>query len=851
MKKGLASRIVFIILTSLFAVLFMASIIGSNIANYNSAAINSYFDILPYRPEQVGDDEDTDTEYYKSSFVTAKGNYDDEALWDYDLRVAQQIVNEGCVLLWNDGSLPLKKESAVSCFANTSVDMVLTGTGSGSIKVDGAVNLRESLEKYGFKVNNKLWDFYEKGAGSDSAGYGLLQKGFKGIGANEALYTREVPWNVIEGDGVSSSFAEFGDAAIFVLGRTFGEGTYIREAGDYYLAVGNNAHDALNNILAVKGKTTADGMDYNGDASMVKTITFDETDTETYSVSEHTGEKIENLFDFADFNLYEYNDGQSVTYVTRNDWTGTLPTSSPRLTMNAETADMLKHLRDLEQPREDAKKFYEEHGEIKYEQKNGWSLIQMKDLPFDAPEWDELLDQMSWEEQAELCSNGYHTTALVESINKPATRDENGPLGISVTFSTMAARSSMGWPCEPTRAATFNKELSHLFGKCLGEDMLHAGVTGLWGYGLNMHRTPYLGRNFEYYSEDSFLAGETFDPTGTVLEAEFADGSKAEVTEGYSVSPTGVLTTDIDSVTFGLTVAGVTKTVTQSISVTEYVAVLERIEITKAPTKTQYLKGEAFDPNGMEVTAHFEDGNDMVVTDYTVSPDGTFTGDETYVTVSYTHGDVTKTVQQAIKVYTDRTVAGELTFDNPDNYTVSEGGWVRNENEDRQFDDGSVAARLRAKTDGQTVDGSYIRFEFDFSSAGVDDLSMAGFMIYAIDTRVRTSVEVSTDGDTFTQLFEVTGTRKVPADIKEKADNILSGGKTDSNMYALYYGVGKYFEDTDSTTLYVRVGCSTPTDSSIPEPGTSLGNGLSNEGGDIFGKITFYSFLVTPEQQLS
>ncbi len=147
MKKGLASRIVFIILTSLFAVLFIASIIGSNIANYNSAAINSYFDILPYRLEQVGDDEDTDTEYYKSSFVTAKGNYDDEALWDYDLRVAQQIVNEGCVLLWNDGSLPLKKESAVSCFANTSVDMVLTGTGSGSIKVDGAVNLRESLEK--------------------------------------------------------------------------------------------------------------------------------------------------------------------------------------------------------------------------------------------------------------------------------------------------------------------------------------------------------------------------------------------------------------------------------------------------------------------------------------------------------------------------------------------------------------------------------------------------------------------------------------------------------------------------------------------------------------------------------
>lgn len=132
----------------------------------------------------------------------------------------------------------------------------------------------------------------------------------------------------------------------------------------------------------------------------------------------------------------------------------------------------------------------------------------MKGLPYDASEWDELLNQMSWDEQAELCSNGYHTTALVESINKPATRDENGPLGISVTFSTSNARKSMGWPCEPTRAATFNKPLSKLFGQCVGEDMLHAKVTGLWGYGLNIHRTPYSGRNFEYYSEDSFLSGE-------------------------------------------------------------------------------------------------------------------------------------------------------------------------------------------------------------------------------------------------------------------------------------------------------------------------------------------------------
>lgn len=212
--------------TGLLAVLTVGSVIGNAIANKNSAAINSYFDILPYKLVDDKEGGEKNTEYFKSSFVTKNGNYDDAALWDYDLRVAQQIVNEGSVLLWNNNNaLPLSKGSSVSMFGNSSVNMVYTGTGSGSINVADAVTLLDGMKQYQFNVNEKLWNFYSTGNGSKAKGYGITQKGSAGIATNEPLYTREVPWTVIQGEnGLTDSFSAFGDSAIFVVGRSGGEG---------------------------------------------------------------------------------------------------------------------------------------------------------------------------------------------------------------------------------------------------------------------------------------------------------------------------------------------------------------------------------------------------------------------------------------------------------------------------------------------------------------------------------------------------------------------------------------------------------------------------------------------------
>lgn len=107
---------------------------------------------------------------------------------------------------------------------------------------------------------------------------------------------------------------------------TYGAGTYILSAGDYYLSIGSDAHDALNNVLAAKGYTTADGMTADGDTAKTYTWNQETLDAETYSASIYTGAEVGNVFDDADLNYY---DGYEYTYMTRSDWEGHLAAEDP------------------------------------------------------------------------------------------------------------------------------------------------------------------------------------------------------------------------------------------------------------------------------------------------------------------------------------------------------------------------------------------------------------------------------------------------------------------------------------------------------------------------------------------
>lgn len=287
-----------------------------------------------------------------------------------------------------------------------------------------------------------------------------------------------------------------------------GNGSYILEAGDYYFALGENAHDAVNNILAKKGfdpQNTNGLMDAAGDEDKVFVFTQSETDADTYSKTAD-GTEIQNQFANADLNTYD--DGQqSVTYLSRSDWAETFPKQAVSLAI---TDTMKEDLADCVYL--DSGKNADAMGQVAEElptmgADNGLSLVDMMGKDFDDSDWNLLLDQMTFEEMADLVGNAFHLTKAVESVNLPDTRDENGPQGLTARL-MKGNVSSTSFTSEDVMAATWNRDLIEEVGKIIGEDCLANGYSGLYGMGNNIHRTPYSGRNFEYYSEDGFISGK-------------------------------------------------------------------------------------------------------------------------------------------------------------------------------------------------------------------------------------------------------------------------------------------------------------------------------------------------------
>ena len=284
---------------------------------------------------------------------------------------------------------------------------------------------------------------------------------------------------------------------------TYGAGTYILDAGDYYFTAATDAHNAVNNILAAKGYTvenTNGKMTADGNADLTYTWTEDALNTTTYATSEN-GTKITNQLSCADPNLYEGVD-ETVTWLSRSDWNGTLPTETVKLTLT----ELLK--KDLQEVRYDAAN-YESVEMPTLGAKNGVKLYDMIGLDYNDPKWDELLDQMTFDEMNSLIGDAFHWTMPVKSVEAPGTRDENGPQGLTASLlgSNKTQLTATAFTSEDVMAATFNTDLMTEIGKVIGNNCLNANIACLYGPGNNIHRTPYGGRNFEYYSEDGFLSG--------------------------------------------------------------------------------------------------------------------------------------------------------------------------------------------------------------------------------------------------------------------------------------------------------------------------------------------------------
>lgn len=123
--------------------------------------------------------------------------------------------------------------------------------------------------------------------------------------------------------------------------------------------------------------------------------------------------------------------------------------------------------------------------------------------------WEKFICQMGFEEMMRLYQDGGYMTAAIDSIGKSAGVDLDGPAGVS-DYMSLKNNYSVCWPSAVVVAQTWNVDLAHEMGVAFGTEALAEGCTGLYAPTVNVHRSPFGGRNGEYPSEDGLLAGKIF-----------------------------------------------------------------------------------------------------------------------------------------------------------------------------------------------------------------------------------------------------------------------------------------------------------------------------------------------------
>jgi beta-glucosidase len=143
---------------------------------------------------------------------------------------------------------------------------------------------------------------------------------------------------------------------------------------------------------------------------------------------------------------------------------------------------------------------------------NDIDLIDLRGKAYDDELWEGLLNEITLTELTKLIEECGYCSPDVKSINKAKVNDLDGPAGLNKVVGHGSADIGDGylamiWPSEYMLACTWDESLAETMGNGIGEDGLYSGVVGWYGPAMNIHRTPFGGRNFEYYSEDSFLSG--------------------------------------------------------------------------------------------------------------------------------------------------------------------------------------------------------------------------------------------------------------------------------------------------------------------------------------------------------
>ena len=253
---------------------------------------------------------------------------------------------------------------------------------------------------------------------------------------------------------------------------TYGEAAYVLEAGDYIISINSDSHTVLDSRV------------YN----VPETIVYDEgRSTDLTAVT----------------NQFENVEGD-VTYLSRADHFANYAeaTAAPAsLSMSDEAkASFLNNSNYDPNNYNNADDVMPTTGA-----QNNIQLVQMRGLDYDDPQWNTFLDQLTVSEMSELIAMGGYQTAPINSIGKVQTYDCDGPASINNNFTQ---QGSIGFAGTVMMASTWNTDTVYKFGSSIGRMADDLDVSGWYAPAMNIHRSAFSGRNFEYYSEDGVLSGK-------------------------------------------------------------------------------------------------------------------------------------------------------------------------------------------------------------------------------------------------------------------------------------------------------------------------------------------------------
>ena len=306
---------------------------------------------------------------------------------------------------------------------------------------------------------------------------------------------------------------------------------YELDGGDYVLSLRENAHEL---------KKMSEGK-----AEFVYNL----ADGERYDVDPVTGEKVENRFTGEDAYAGVPLDGSTVyatapTYLSREDFEATWPVAynDPRMTtMVSSEVSKANAFRD---PRYDDATSIPEHdvkNDLHFAPNNEYNeeLILAIAEDYDGEELDQLVSQMGLADWKNLVENGGFQTAAIASIDKPLMRNYDGPAGFNTSTQGVSKGGWTAFTSETLIGQTFSKQIARQLGRSMGGEAAAtpgSPLNGWYAPGVNLHRTPFNGRNFEYYSEDPILSG--------LLAANVIEGAKSNnltcYLKHFSLSEPGV-----------------------------------------------------------------------------------------------------------------------------------------------------------------------------------------------------------------------------------------------------------------------------------------------------------------------